>query len=138
MITNLEPWLIEEKKHEDYEKVLELYFNLMTFIKISDLYDDHYVTYIKEEYNDLIIKLYCVDSSHLLKEALLRGRSSIFFSATLTPLDYHMDLLGGDKEDYNIRLNSPFLGTTYAYYWQTIFPPGIKTGKDLPRCSQVY
>jgi len=108
LITNLEPWLIEEKKHEDYEKVLELYFNLLTFLKISDLYDDHYVTYIKEEYNDIIVKLYCVDSSYLLKEALLRGRSSIFFSATLTPLDYHIDLLGGDKKDYDIRLNSPF------------------------------
>ena len=38
----------------------------------------------------------------------MRGRSSIFFSATLTPLDYHMDLLGGIKEDYDIKLSSPF------------------------------
>ena len=108
LITNLEPWLVEEKNHEEYERVLDLYFNLMTFIKISDLYDDHYVTYIREEAKDIIIKLFCVDSSYLLKEALLRGRSSIFFSATLTPMDYHMDLLGGDKNDYNILLSSPF------------------------------
>lgn len=108
LITNLEPWLVEEKKHDDYEKVLDLYFSLTSFIKISDLYDSHYVTYIKEEDNDIIIKLYCVDSSHLLKEALIRGRSSIFFSATLTPMAYHMALLAGDKEDYNICLPSPF------------------------------
>lgn len=108
LITLLEPWLIEEKSHEEYEKVLELYFNLITFNKISDFYDDHYVTYIREDNGDLIFKLYCVDSSYLLKEALMRGRSSIFFSATLTPLDYHMDLLGGNKEDYNIKLPSPF------------------------------
>ncbi|HEY8363534.1 MAG TPA: ATP-dependent DNA helicase [Tissierellaceae bacterium] len=108
LITNLEPWLVEEKKHEDYEKVLEIYFNLMTFIKISDLYDDHYVTYIKDEDNDTIIRLYCVDSSQLLREALHRGRSSIFFSATLTPIDYHIELLGGDKDDYSICLPSPF------------------------------
>jgi DNA excision repair protein ERCC-2 len=107
-ITVLEPWLMEEKKHTEYEKVLELYFNLTTFIKISELYDDHYVTYIKEDTRDMIFKLYCVDSSYLLSEALERGRSSIFFSATLTPLDYHMDLLGGKKDDYHIKLSSPF------------------------------
>ncbi len=108
LITLLDPWLVEEKTNEEYEHVLELYFNLLTFMKIADFYDSHYVTYIKEYYEDIILKLYCVDSSYLLREALDRGRSSIFFSATLTPLDYHMDLLGGGKEDYNIKLSSPF------------------------------
>lgn len=108
IITGLEPWLIEEKGHENYERVLELYFRLLTFNKIADFYDSHYVTYIKEEYGDIVIKLYCVNSSDLLKEALQRGRGSIFFSATLAPLDYYMDLLGGSKGDYNIRLQSPF------------------------------
>ncbi|WP_312668074.1 ATP-dependent DNA helicase [Tissierella praeacuta] len=108
LVTVLEPWLIEEKSHEEYDKVLELYFNLITFNRISEFYDNHYVTYIKEESKDLILKLYCVDSSYLLREALERGRAAIFFSATLTPLDYHMDLLGGKRGDYNIKLSSPF------------------------------
>ncbi len=108
LMTVLEPWLIDEKNHEEYDKVLELYFNLITFNKIAELYDKHYVTYIKESSKDIILKLYCVDSSYLLREALDRGRASILFSATLTPLDYHMDLLGGKKGDYNIKLSSPF------------------------------
>lgn len=108
LITVLEPWLIEEKNHEEYEKVLELYFNIITFNKISDFYDNHYVTSINIESKDLILKLYCVDPSYLLKEALTRAKASILFSATLTPIDYYMDLLGGDIEDYNIKLSSPF------------------------------
>lgn len=108
LMTVLEPWLIDEKNHEEYDKVLELYFNLITFNKIAELYDKHYVTYIKESSKDIILKLYCVDSSYLLRQALDRGRASILFSATLTPLDYHMDLLGGKKGDYNIKLSSPF------------------------------
>lgn len=107
-ITLLEPWLIEEKIEKRYEEVLELYFNLLTYIKVSDLYDSHYTTYIKEEGEDIIYKLYCVDSSYLLKEAFERGRSSILFSATLNPIDYYMNLLGGGKGDYNIKLSSPF------------------------------
>ncbi len=108
LITLLEPWLVEEKKDEDYDSVLELYFNLISFIKISDFYDKHYVVYIKEESDDLIFNLYCVDSSYLLKEAMARGKSSILFSATLSPTDYYMDLLGASKKDYNISLGSPF------------------------------
>ena len=56
----------------------------------------------------MIYKLYCVDSSYLLKEAFDRGRSSILFSATLNPMGYHMDLLGAKEGDYDIKLSSPF------------------------------
>jgi len=108
LITLMEPWLIEEKSNPEYERVIEFYFNLITFLKISDLYDEHYVTFFQSSGRDLIIRLYCVDSSYLLKQALKRGRAAIFFSATLTPLDYHRELLGGDSEDYHIKLSSPF------------------------------
>lgn len=108
LITVMEPWLIDEKSHPDYDKVIEFYFNVGTFLKISDFYDEHYVTYFENNGRDLIIRLYCVDSSYLLSQALKRGRAAIFFSATLTPLDYHRDLLGGNKEDYHIKLSSPF------------------------------
>ena len=108
LITLIEPWLIEERSHEDYEDVLELYFNLISFIKISEFYDSHYVTFIQEIDGNIIFKLYCVDSSYLLLESLKRSRASVLFSATLTPLEYYMDLLGASKEDYHIKLSSPF------------------------------
>ena len=108
IMTVLEPWLIEEKAHLEYDKVMDFYFSINTFLKISDFYDEHYVTSFQLNGRDLIMKLYCVDSSYLLRQALKRGRTAIFFSATLTPLDYHRDLLGGDEEDYYIKLSSPF------------------------------
>lgn len=108
LITQMEPFLIEKKEHPDYEKVLEFYFGLITFIKISEFYDEHYVTSIENDGRNMILKQYCVDSSYLLNLALKRGRAAIFFSATLTPLEYHRELLGGNKEDYHIKLSSPF------------------------------
>ncbi len=108
LIALIEPWLIEEKNHENYESVLELYFNINNFIKIMEFYDSHYVTSIQEINDNIIFKLYCVDPSYLLNEALKRSRSSVLFSATLSPLEYYMDLLGGSKEDYHIKLSSPF------------------------------
>ncbi len=108
LITSMEPWLIEEKEHPEYEKVIELYFNMVTYIKIAEFYDEHYITSIEVRDRDMILKLYCVDSSYLLGEALKRSRASILFSATLTPLEYYMDLLGGKADDYYMRLSSPF------------------------------
>lgn len=108
VMTVMEPWLIEEKANPEYEKVMEFYFSINTFLKISDFYDEHYTTCFEHNGRDLIMRLYCVDSSYLLRQALKRGRAAIFFSATLTPLDYHRDLLGGEKEDYDIKLSSPF------------------------------
>lgn len=108
LITQMEPFLIEKKDHPDYEKVLEFYFGLITFIKISEFFDEHYVTSIENDGRNMVLKLYCVDSSYLLSLALKRGRAAILFSATLTPLEYHRELLGGNNEDYHIKLSSPF------------------------------
>jgi len=108
IITILDPWLMEEKNHEDYDSVMDLYFNINSFLKIAELYDEHYVTYLEKDWKSISIKQYCVDPSYLLSQALNRGRAAIFFSATLTPLDYHRSLLGGKEDDYYMRLSSPF------------------------------
>lgn len=108
LIKELEEWLIDEKEHQLHEEILELYFELLRFIKIADFYDNRYVTYIEQEDKDVLLKLFCIDPSYLLSETLEKSKAAILFSATLTPLDYYRDILGGDEEDYIIRFNSPF------------------------------
>ena len=108
LIKELEEWLINEKGHQLHEEIQELYFELLRFIKIADFYDNRYVTYIERMGKDMVLKLFCIDPSYLLSEILKKGRAAIFFSATLTPLDYYRDVLGGDEEDYIIRFLSPF------------------------------
>src|SRR5699024_318248 len=93
LISSMEPWLIEEKEDGSYEEVIDFYFSILSFMKIWEFYDEHYVTSIEKDGRDVFIRLYCVDSSYLLQMAEERAKSSIFFSATLTPLEYHMDLL---------------------------------------------
>lgn len=107
-LTLMEEYLTLHREEEGYDKVLELYFSLLSFIKISDLYDEAFVTTLQKEDKNLRIKLFCVDASTLLRQSVERGKSAIYFSATLTPMDYYMYLLGGSEGDYHIRLNSPF------------------------------
>ena len=107
-VSECEEYLLQKEKSEIYDELLELYFNAYSFIKICELYDDKYVTYIENNDDDIKIKLFCMDPSFLLSEALKRGKSTIFFSATLTPMDYYKEILGGSKEDNILILRSPF------------------------------
>jgi len=107
-IMEAEEWLKEGNKEEGYEDLLELYFNALTFLKIAEFYDERYITYVEKRNRDVILKIFCLDPSYLLGEAIKRGKSAIFFSATLTPLQYFKEIFGGNEEDYCVRLGSPF------------------------------
>jgi Rad3-related DNA helicase len=54
------------------------------------------------------VRLFCLDPSFLLRQALARGKAAVFFSATLTPINYYRALLGGSSEDPLLQLPSPF------------------------------
>jgi DNA excision repair protein ERCC-2 len=87
---------------------LALYFEALGFMTISEFYDERYVTLVESHKNEVTLKLFCLDPSYLLGEALKRGKSAIMFSATLSPLAYFRDMLGGGAGDRMLSLASPF------------------------------
>ncbi|MGH4139404.1 ATP-dependent DNA helicase [Clostridium sp.] len=104
----LEVWLTKNEKSKMYDNFLELYFNSLSFIRIAELYDDKYITYVECSGDDVVLKMFCLDPSKLLREASKRGKSVVYFSATLLPLLYFKEILGGESEDYHLTLDSPF------------------------------
>ncbi|WP_404451945.1 ATP-dependent DNA helicase [Virgibacillus necropolis] len=90
------------------ELLLNTYFAAQSFVKIADLYDKRFTSYLTVDGDDIVLKLFCLDPSHQLKRMGKGFRSKIFFSATLTPAGYYMDLLGGLVEDYVLSIPSPF------------------------------
>ena len=90
------------------EQLVEHYFQALSFIRTADSYDERYVTFLQPTRDDLRVKLFCLDPSVRLKEALGRGRSAILFSATLSPMEYFMNVLGGEDTSYKLKLTSPF------------------------------
>ena len=87
---------------------LSLYFDALNFLLIGEFYDERYVTLVEAAAGDVSVRLFCLDPSFLLSEALKRGGSAVLFSATLTPLPYFRDILGGDAGDSLAALDSPF------------------------------
>ena len=99
---------INERPFPWQELFVEHYFQALSFIRTSESYDSHYVTYHQPIRDDFRVKLFCLDPSVRLKEALRRGRATVLFSATLSPMDYYMNILGGEETSYKLMLTSPF------------------------------
>jgi len=91
------------------DNLLQLYFDIRFFVNIYELLDEKYRIFM--DYTDggeFGITLQCMDPSVNLKEYLRKGRSAIFFSATLLPVKYYMGQFGGDEEDYAVYAESSF------------------------------
>ncbi|OLS29154.1 MAG: ATP-dependent DNA helicase [Candidatus Heimdallarchaeota archaeon AB_125] len=101
-------WLELNIPTEYRDELLELFFDVRNFLRTAEDYDDHYVTYYRKYRNNVIVKLFCMDPSKLLKKAINRGKTAIFYSATLSPIDYFAYLLGGGDESTKMQLPSPF------------------------------
>ena len=70
----------------DYRQgLLELYREMMGFLRIAAGYNESYATCLETVKNDLRLKLFCIDPSGHLKEAMKRSKASLFFSATIDP-----------------------------------------------------
>jgi DNA excision repair protein ERCC-2 len=106
-LTSAADWLAKNQPAEFRERLLELFFQLNSFVRTAELYDERYVTLFHPG-SFARVKLFCLDPSHLLRQALERGRAAVFFSATLAPMDYYRRLLGGEEADAVLQLASPF------------------------------
>lgn len=117
-INEAESYLIKAKGTLGYEDVLEFYYSARSFIAVSELYSNKYTTILRKEKSEFIIKIFCINPSENLKQTLNGAYSSIIFSATLSPINYYMDLIGGDEKSFRVRFDSPFNKknlSTYLY-----------------------
>ncbi|WP_371373117.1 ATP-dependent DNA helicase [Sporomusa aerivorans] len=103
-----EKWLAENKPAVFREELLELFFQVNAYLRTGDMYDQRYVTYLEAREKDIRLKLFCVNPSELLRQALERGRATVCFSATLTPLAYFAEILGGEETGGQLTVASPF------------------------------
>ncbi|MDT2764971.1 ATP-dependent DNA helicase [Enterococcus asini] len=87
---------------------LSYYFEVLHFLKISELYDDHFETTIEVGYQGTKIKLFCIAPAPFLEGMLEKGKGALLFSASFSPLDYYQDVLGGGGEALRYKLPSPF------------------------------
>ena len=100
------------KDHNDEisKELTTFYLEVNRFMRIYELFDeDIYRMFVRKEEDNISINLFCVDASHFLKETVNAIKGAVYFSATLSPIEYYIDTLGGNNdEDGYLLLPSPF------------------------------
>lgn len=90
------------KKGKDF--LIDLY----KFIVINDLLNDGFKIILNNKYDNLTIKLFCIDPSSFINKSLFHFLGTLFFSATLTPIDYFQKVNLNRDGFKTISLPSPF------------------------------
>lgn len=95
------------KPHKD--EILDFYFQINQFLNIYDLMDESYEIYGEQiSSTSFMLKLYCIHPASNLTECIEKGNSTIFFSATMLPINYYKELLHDCEDDTAIYIPSPF------------------------------
>ena len=105
----MEKFLVEKIDHPAYDHVLDLYFEINKYLKISDYFTEGFYNVISYDQGSFerSFEIKCVDPREVLKNKYKLARSSIFFSATLSPMGYFVKALAGD-DSLKLRLDMPF------------------------------
>lgn len=88
------------------------YFEAIAFVRIAELFDEHFVFDIsKREVGKRSLSRLCLRNvvpAGFIRPRLTAARSSVLFSATLSPRHYYADLLGLPENTAWIDVESPF------------------------------
>ncbi len=103
-----ELWLAQNRAADYREALQNLYFQVNRLVRTAGLYDECYVTLLEVEPQRTRLRLFCLDPAKLLHEALARSHAAVLFSATLSPMPYFREILGGEAVDKTLQLASPF------------------------------
>ncbi|MCX2456527.1 ATP-dependent DNA helicase [Lacticaseibacillus nasuensis] len=104
-------WLTGELENRDQavvDLVLPVYFAVNQFLRINDFYDDAFETKVALTPDTVTVKQLCLDPSSFIDDSLSLGGGAVLFSATLSPLDYYQEVLGGAANSLAYQLPSPF------------------------------
>ena len=98
----------KNENKEMSKELLSFYLDVNRFAKMLEFVSDNYLCYYVKEKDNITFNLSCLDASKYLASCLNALKGSVLFSATLSPLDYYVNTLGGKQEDARLVLPSPF------------------------------
>ena len=91
------------------DEFTDFYLELNKFFKLIEFYDETFALYVtKTDEKDCKINLFCIDPSEHIKRTVDQVKGKIFFSATLSPSEYYIDVIGRYNFNPLLMLPSPF------------------------------
>ncbi len=107
-IRGLQSLIKAEEELLQNKDVVNIYFELIDFIRIADLYSVGHTVTINRVYNNITFKLLCLNPAEYIKGINDTLKSVVYFSATLTPPNYFKEVYGGESNNFYFTIPSPF------------------------------
>ena len=109
LASELDEFLQSPMEFSGKKEVLDLYFDIRNYLRVEEDLDEKYQIYSEiQEDGSFVLKLFCVDPSTKLQQCIDKGNATIFFSATLLPIQYYKSLLSTDPDNYAIYAETTF------------------------------
>ena len=103
-----EAWLRSNRSHELYGAINDILYEAKKYLCVAEYFDNRFYNCVYVEGEKITMRIFCLDPSYILDKIQNRAVSTVMFSATLTPIDYFSQLLGGNKKTGKISLPSAF------------------------------
>ncbi|OGS35050.1 MAG: hypothetical protein A2293_15550, partial [Elusimicrobia bacterium RIFOXYB2_FULL_49_7] len=112
-----------QEKLSFHQELLDLYLEAQRFIRTAETAGECYTFYAERSERgdqgkqdgkrgrssgEVKVKLFCIDPAPQLKAMFRRAYASVLFSATLSPMEYFIKVVGGDEGAVTMSLTSPF------------------------------
>ena len=104
----LDQFLKKNSEHPMAEQINGMLSELRRFSTLTEYYDSRFLTYIELVQGKVSVQIFCLDPSSILNAAMNRARAAVLFSATMSPPEYFVDVLGGGKQADVVELTSPY------------------------------
>lgn len=90
------------------EEFKDFHFELNKFMKLMDFYDHNFAIYLSKDKYETKINLFCLNPADNLRSSLNKIKGAVIFSATLSPINYYMNMICGEDTKPFLSLKSPF------------------------------
>ncbi len=88
--------------------IRDLLYKVKKLAGALNSFDTGYRLFLFYENSEIRINVFCIDTGKELEKRLARGYGTVFFSATLSPIEYYKSVLTDDKYADSIAVDSPF------------------------------
>ncbi|MBQ6441861.1 MAG: PD-(D/E)XK nuclease family protein [Lachnospiraceae bacterium] len=109
LIAKTEKFLAKNTDFPEKKEFLEFYFTMKNFQAAYDRLTENYrITAGHGESGAFFVTIHCLDPSFDLEQCLQKAKSTVFFSATMLPIQYYKSLLSAREDNYAVYADSSF------------------------------
>ena len=98
----------DNEKNARLKAIRDLMYKVKKVVNSLSSFDTGYRLTVFYHGGELFFKVLCIDAAGEIQKRVDKGAGAIFFSATLSPLDYYRSILSLDRNADILEVDSPF------------------------------